>query len=485
MPLPNNTTILGSVYLAGTSDYQLRVPDPTQSAVTETMEFLFDPMNRRYFNEFMDILVNRIGLVLARQRRWDNRLAAFKDGMMPYGSTVEECGFKWVQAHAYDDNAVDLLRMERPDGVSVFHSQNRQDKYKITINEAELQNAFLDEYGLSNYVSSLMMIPQNSDNYDEYQIMKNLIAEYDTRWGFFRYGLGSAVTNETTAKTFLTAVRTMTGKLQFPTTLYNAQNITDIPVFANPDELVLLLTPEVEGVLDVQALASIFHVEMADINVRRVIMDSMPIEGAVALLTTRDFFMCRDTRYQTATFYDPNTLNTHYFLHHWGIYSVSPLVPAVLFTTDSPSDMPVMTATFDSFTINLPADAASIAPGGTLQLIPAITNTVNSPLLNPSAADLELIERISTSPDSFTWMVRGIQQRGSTRTVEFNTRTYIDKHAVLHLQKTPPAEVAAAADVPPSAEPISWNSITAIAVACMPTSTRDAAPVTVYVPVTH
>ena len=113
MPLPNNTTILGSVYLAGTSDYQLRVPDPTQSAVSETMEFLFDPMNRRYFNEFMDILVNRIGLVLARQRRWDNRLAAFKDGMMPYGSTVEECGFKWVQAHAYDDDAVDLLRMER------------------------------------------------------------------------------------------------------------------------------------------------------------------------------------------------------------------------------------------------------------------------------------------------------------------------------------------------------------------------------------
>lgn len=478
MPLPNNTTILGSVYLAGTSDYQLRVPDPTQSAVSETMEFLFDPMNRRYFNEFMDILVNRIGLVLARQRRWDNRLAAFKDGMMPYGSTVEECGFKWVQAHAYDDSAADLLRMERPDGVSVFHSQNRQDKYKITINEAELQNAFLDEYGLSNYVASLMMIPQNSDNYDEYQIMKNLIAEYDTRWGFYRYGLGSAVTNETTAKTFLTAVRTMTGKLQFPTTLYNAQNITDIPVFANPDELVLLLTPEVEGVLDVQALASIFHVELADINVRRVIMDSMPIEGAVALLTTRDFFMCRDTRYQTATFYDPNTLNTHYFLHHWGIYSVSPLVPAILFTADEKTEVPVITATFDNFALDIEAHA-TIAPGGTVDLIGEFTNTatITPPELAPQYADL--LARVADAPDAFVWQVIGftISSGGSETEVNYthNTRTYVNKRGVLHLQKAPLLDAGGVT--------VSWSDVAGVRVYVG--STAKDAIATVTVPVAH
>lgn len=330
MPLPDNSTILGSVFLAGTSDYQQRVPDPTQASVSETMEFLFDPMNRNYFNQFMDILVNRVGLVLARERRWDNKLAAFKDGMMAYGSTVEECGFKWVKAHAYDDNVTDLLKMERPEGVSIFHSQNRQDKYKITINEAELQTAFLDEFGIANYVSALMMIPQNADNYDEYRIMLNLIAEYDGWWGFYKEDM-PVPSNEATSKAFLSKVRTYTGKLQFPTTIYNALNITDVPVFANPDELVLLLTPEVEGTIDVQALASIFHVELADVNARRVLVDEFPVENAYALLTTRDFFMCRDTRYQTASFYDPNTLNQHYFLHHWGIYSVSPLVPAILF----------------------------------------------------------------------------------------------------------------------------------------------------------
>ena len=243
------------------------------------------------------------------------------------------------------------------------------------------------------------------------------------------------------------------------------------------DELVLLLTPEVEGVLDVQALASIFHVEMADINVRRVIMDSMPIDGAVALLTTRDFFMCRDTRYQTATFYDPNTLNTHYFLHHWGIYSVSPLVPAVLFTTEEGTYPDVVTVTPESFTITVPEDAA-IAPGGTLQLIPTIMNNVSS----NATLDAEFVELLESKPDSFVWLVRGIEQEGEIRTVEFNTRTYIDKHAVLHLQKALPIEVVRMLDRQPVTRTIPWDAITGIAISCVSTTDFDAV-ITVIVPI--
>ena len=360
--------------------------------------------------------------------------------MMAYGSTVEECGFKWVKAHAYDDNATDLLKMERPDGVSIFHSQNRQDKYKITINEAELQTAFLDEYGLSNYVSALMMIPQNSDNYDEYQIMKNLIAEYENQWGFFKYHLSAAPTDEATSKEFLTAVRTLTGKLQFPTSLYNAQIIDGIPVFAKPDELVLLLTPEVEGNIDVQALASIFHVELADINVRRVLVDSLPIPNAVALLTTRDFFMCKDTRYQTATFYDPNTLNTQYYLHHWGIYSVSPLVPAILFTTDESTSVDTIFFRPTEFTLSPPFDSDDegdwyIKPGGTAQIAANLEGRFVHGIDITYTGDL-----VTAKPDAMVWKVIGLATSGDDgfQAATFNTRTYVDKHGVLHLQKSAP-----------------------------------------------
>ena len=44
----NNQTIIESVYLAGTNDYQQRIPDPTQHSISETMKALFDPMNQKY-----------------------------------------------------------------------------------------------------------------------------------------------------------------------------------------------------------------------------------------------------------------------------------------------------------------------------------------------------------------------------------------------------------------------------------------------------
>ena len=56
----NNQTILEKVYLSATNDYQQRIPDPTQSSISATMKALFDPMNQKYFNQFMDILINSL-----------------------------------------------------------------------------------------------------------------------------------------------------------------------------------------------------------------------------------------------------------------------------------------------------------------------------------------------------------------------------------------------------------------------------------------
>ena len=100
-------------------------------------------------------------------------------------------------------------------------------------------DAVTDEYGLNRIISGIMQVPINSDQYDAYKTMVQLIAEYEGRWGFYKHNLSAAPTDEATGKEFLTAVRTYAGTLAFPSTLYNAQRFTDIPVFAKPDELVL------------------------------------------------------------------------------------------------------------------------------------------------------------------------------------------------------------------------------------------------------
>ena len=410
----DNNTILANVYLNATNDYAQRIGDPTTQSISTTMENLFNPMNGVYFNQFMDILINRIGFTYVRGKRFDNPLAVFKSGRMDYGSTIQEIAPAWVKAHSYHDAKETVFKMHRPEAATWYHSQNRQDYYPITINMDELRTAFTEEYGLNQFIARIMETPINSDNYDEYLIMKQLIGEYESRWGFFKYHLSAMPTNEDTGKEFLTAVRTITGKLKFPSALYNAADV-DIPVFAKPSELVLLTTPEVQGSISVNVLSSIFNVELADINVRQITIDEFPIPNAVALLTTEDFFVCKDTLVQNAGIFNPETLSTNYFFHHWGVYSVSPFVPAILFTLDAATK--VETIEMQPVALNLTADANTVVAGGKVQLRANFAGTIT-----------ENFAGISVKPDSATYKV-------SAANATLNSRTYVDKYGVLHVQK--------------------------------------------------
>ena len=414
----NNSTILAKAWLAGTNDFQQRVPDPTIAGVKATMDALFQPMNAMYFNQFLDILINRIGFTYIRQQAYKNPLSVFKGTKLSYGSTIQEIAPKWIKAHSYDDEDETLLKLHRPEAEVWYHSQNRRDQYSISVNVDELRTAFTEETGLNKLVASIMTTPQNSDEYDEFLIMKQLIAEYENRWGFYKHHLSAAPTDDQTGKELLTALQTYGGKLQFPSSVYSG---TTIPVFAKPEELVLLVTPETQASLNVNTLAALFNVDLAKVSYRTVIVDEFPIPNAVALLTTEDFFVCSDTLYNTTSFWNPQTLTTNYYLNHWGVYSVSPFVPAILFTTDDATVTPTITQTVSGITIE--AEKETMKAGESQQLTVKLTGTIN-----PETPD------IFVAPDAAIFEV--VAKNAESEPVALNARTRVDNYGVLHVQKT-------------------------------------------------
>lgn len=432
----NNQTILEKVYLSATNDYQQRIPDPTQSSISATMKALFDPMNQKYFNQFMDILINRIAFTYVRGELWKNKLAVFKGQKVNYGSTIQEVALGWVKAHSYEDDSETLLKLARPEAQVWYHSQNRRDRYKISISPDELRTAFVDEYGLNNFIAKGMQVPMNSDEYDEYRIMVELMAEYEQNWGFFKHQLSSVPNSEATGKEFLTAIQTYAGMLEFPSTLYNAAPITDIPVFAKPNELVLLVTPSTNASVNVNTLAVLFNMDVADIKIRKIIIDEFPIPNAVALLTTEDFFVCHDTNYQNTSFWNPETLVTNYYLHHWGIYSVSPFVPAILFTTASGTSVNTVTETLSAITLTIgDGNSPTVAPGGKIATSLALTGSLAQGGSSYTGTAIKL------APKAATYEVSCSRTTGSggdavTSPVQLNARTYVDEYGVLHVQKS-------------------------------------------------
>ena len=249
--------------------------------------------------------------------------------------------------------------------------------------------------------------------------MLQLIAFYEKNWKFYKHHLSAAPHDEATGKEFLAAARAYAGKLTFPNTIYNASAIDDVPVFVKPTELVLLITPDVQANIDVETLASVFQLDKAKISYRTVLVDEFPVPDCVAILTTEDFFQCRDTIYQNTSMYNPKTLATNYFLHHQGIYSVSPFVPAIMFTTGTATDVTVVKQKVTGITATL--GNATPAAGSTTPITVKLTGT-----LEPAT-----IEGVTVAPNAATFDVSVM--RGTTAVKSSTTR--VDEYGILHVAK--------------------------------------------------
>lgn len=423
----DNATILDKVRTKGTDDYQQRIPSATQTGVANTMRYLFDPMNRQYLNDCVWNMVNRIGLtVMAQNAPFENPLSIFKKENLYWGSTVQEIAVKWIKAHGYKDDAEDLLKMHRPEAAVWFYEMNRRDQYPISWTDDELRQAFVDDFGLNRFIAQIMETPRNSDNYDEMNIMLALIRHYEQNLGFYKVKVYAPPTDTASAKTLLKALRATAGRMQFPSTQYNALNVTDIPAYANPQNMVLLIEPEYLASLDVDALSAVFQLDKADVPYRIIQVPSLGIPGAVALLVSTDWYQVRDTLYGTTQFYNPQTLTNTMYLNHWGIYGVSPFTPCALFTTGTGTSIKVVTQTVTGFTLT-PA-TGTVKAGGLMQLTPKLTATVaptgTAVQVAPNAATYEVAANHAASDDN---------AHGAA--FDLNVNTFVDDQARLHVQR--------------------------------------------------
>lgn len=423
----DNATILDKVRLKGTDDYQQRIPSATQTGVANTMRYLFDPMNRQYLNDCVWSMVNRIGLtVMAQNAPFENPLSIFKKENLYWGSTVQEIAVKWIKAHGYKDDAEDLLKMHRPEAAVWFYENNRRDQYPISWTDDELRQAFVDDFGLNRFVAQIMESPRNSDQYDEMNIMLALIRHYEQNLGFYKVHLDAVPSDETTAKTLLKALRATAGRMQFPSTQYNALNVTDIPAYASPQQMVLLIEPEYLASLDVDALSAVFQLDKADVPYRVIEVPSLGIDGAVALLVSTDWYQARDTLYGTTQFYNPQTLSNTLYLNHWGIYGVSPFTPCALFTTDAATSINVVTQTVTGFTLT-PTKGA-VKAGDLMQLTPKLTATVA-----PTGTAIQVAPNAATYEVAANHAASGDDAPGAA--FDLNVNTFVDDQARLHVQR--------------------------------------------------
>lgn len=322
----------------GSLEYQARIPEATKRGMAQTLDTLTE--FRPLWNEFVAGLIGRIGKVIVRSNSWSNPLKRFKKGLLQNGEQIQEIQHGLIKARVVSNARAgmeaDIFGYSSPYVESNFHHRNHQVMYPITVNDDALKQAFLEDNGISRFLSGLMSVPLTSDEHDEFLLMTQLLKEYEQRDGFFKVHIENISGDkpaEADVKEFLRRVKEYKAKLMFISTLYNPANM---PV-ASQDDFVLFITPEANSAIDVYALAAAFNVKYEEIPYRVVVIpkENMPSDKCQAILTTTDFFQVYDTMLESTSMFNPANVTTNYFYHHRGIFSASRFIPAVMFTTDA------------------------------------------------------------------------------------------------------------------------------------------------------
>lgn len=325
--------ILNNIRMNASEEYKNRIPVATQGNIADIGQAFqtYTPL----YNEFCTALIHKIGRTIIESKMFKNKLARFKSGGIVTPHDVEEIFVEMAQAEgAFDPEGKNPLgRRPDPDVKVVYHRQNRQDKYVISIGDLDFVRVFRSEASLDAFISAKINAVYSADAYDEWLAMKNVLATFPklggSGSGYFDYEIDETADKEAFAKNFIKGLRKAVQDASFMSTSFNAAGVL---TRSEPSELVLLVNKDVLVEVDVERLASAFNESHTDAKVVPTIIsmdDFGSLTNTYALLIDADFFRVFDTLFHMEQQRNADGLFTNHFLHHHQILSASPFKTAI------------------------------------------------------------------------------------------------------------------------------------------------------------
>ena len=316
------------------SVYRERIPQATANNIAQVSAPLF-----QYdvtMNEFLNTLVNRIGLTVVRNRELRNPLSVLKQGEMPLGKDIEEIWTNPAKATTFDPASTTLLQRQLPDTKAIFHRLNRQDKYKVSISEQQLRQAFVSWNDLESLTGSIINSLYSGNYYDEFLLCKKTLGDAITN-GNIKTATVTNVTDEASAKALITKAREYFRNFSFPSSAYNAYTPASgedpVTTWTPPEDIRFVMRSDIEAIVDVNVLAAAFNMDKAEFLGQTLIVDDFGEggENCMAMMFDKSYTQIYDVLREVKRFDNGDTLTYNYFFHVWQVYSVSTLCNAIAF----------------------------------------------------------------------------------------------------------------------------------------------------------
>lgn len=397
----SSVDVLNAIRNSASIDYRDYVPYATPDAdvIRSIGAVLID--NPQLQNEFLSALINRIGKVIVTSKMYQNPWSIFKKGILDYGETIEEIFVDLAKPFEYDPAIAEntVFKRELPKVRSAFHVVNYEKYYKQTIQRRDLERAFLSVSTVGDFISKIIDAMYTAANYDEYQVMKYMLAKrlYD---GMIHGEHVDSTLSDNQYKALAAQIKGVSNDLTFLSGKYNPMGVK---TKSEKREQYLIINTKTDALMDVEVLASAFNMDKAEFMGHRILIDGFgnldyerleelfregtydqidwdvlddgvlaELNGIPAVLVDADFFQLYDKLNEFGELYNPEGLSWNYWYHTWRIFSVSPFANAVAFVTQDGAVQ----------SVNVTPTSATIARGGSVALNGAVHFTLASGILH-------------------------------------------------------------------------------------------------------
>ena len=333
---------------------------PTTASIKMAGQYITQYVPRK--NDFAWSLINMIGMVRIHYMLFKNPWSWAKQGKLEMGETVEQIWIDLCDVYAYNPEKAEntFAKQAKPKVRTAFHTINYKTFYKITINYALLEQAFLSVDGMKNFTEDLIGQLVRSASVDEFMAFKYVFATALLD-GLITVNQLPAITAANSDE-IITEISEKTNLFQFPSTDYTIDGVLNTTPIT---DLMVIESAKANAFVKVNSLAMAFNIDYVKFagnvtmfdylgNYDWDRMDSIFAEDTsyrrftqqeINLLNSVEFIMCDrkflqiyDSREEMGEpFRNGEGLYTNMTYHVWKILSVSPFHNVLAFSSSESS----------------------------------------------------------------------------------------------------------------------------------------------------
>jgi hypothetical protein len=336
------------------SIYHQYVPVVTES--TTIGEFgapILDSQNINVLNDFVSLL-KKVVYTAVYTKTFNNPLAQLEGDRMPLGNFIEDVYVNPAKARGFNVNDfAGLLQKYEAQVATQYLAVNSDLQYCVTITREKIRNAFTSWDNLEALVTAMVNSLYNGAYITRYNQAKGLpLAAFEG--GAVKYEVITNPTTEATAKALIRKMRADYSKMQIPSTAFNAwsdkkgEDAFALKTWSDPQDIVVLISADVEALIDVEVLAAAFNMSKADFLGRVIVVDdfsqynddgTVAVDGSMikAMICDKAWFKIKTQDFAMDEFYNANNRTWQYYLNDVRMVNYSLFANAKIYTTAEPT----------------------------------------------------------------------------------------------------------------------------------------------------